>query len=291
MKILIFGASAGGQHYYQNNKNIHQVLAFIDNDENKHGTLIDGISVISPQSIANYDYEKIVVASMYVHSITEQLVQLGIKQDAIEYASKNSMKVDEFPFENPVILKKANQLINLISNLLHDVRHHFIFGTLLGIVRDGRLIPWDDDIDMSLFDADYDQVLQILLDNTDKLEDIFDISIVERFTDEGQRVSIVINCFHEGKVKFFVNFDVIHIVEDMAIQEINKNPLHYYEGFEMIPFENAMIRVPLHYEGYLQYHYGDWRVVRKNTSFFDNATTFFEPKARFKSKVAYSSTK
>jgi hypothetical protein len=49
------------------------------------------------------------------------------------------------------------QLHNALER--HDVWHCLIFGTLLGAVRDGDLIPWDHDLDLLVRPADVDRLL------------------------------------------------------------------------------------------------------------------------------------
>ena len=44
----------------------------------------------------------------------------------------------------------------------HDIPYQIAFGTLLGAVRHGGFIPWDDDFDFLLFDDSYDKATEIL---------------------------------------------------------------------------------------------------------------------------------
>lgn len=55
------------------------------------------------------------------------------------------------------------ELLFFVDELLHrhGLMHWIDFGTLLGAVRDGRLIPWDWDVDVSVLASDFDRILAL----------------------------------------------------------------------------------------------------------------------------------
>lgn len=61
----------------------------------------------------------------------------------------------------------------------HNLRYYFIGGSVIGILRHGGFIPWDDDIDIGMPRKDYDRLMEIL--KTDMPEGY---GICNRHTDE-----------------------------------------------------------------------------------------------------------
>ncbi len=83
-KVIIFGASEGGKKVRQRlPKNIN-VIAFSDNDPNKHGTTIDKIPVVEPEQLLKLNFDYIIIGSMYELEISRQLKLMGIDESKIE---------------------------------------------------------------------------------------------------------------------------------------------------------------------------------------------------------------
>lgn len=290
-KIILFGASRGGMNFIINNHKNYEFLAVADNDNTKIGQMVEGIIIINPSDILTYSFDKVIIASMFFKSISKQLLDLGVPNKKIEYASKNSMKVIQYPFSNSEILSKAEKLIALISNVLKDEQYYFTFGTCLAIVRDGELIPWDDDIDIAIYNNNAEKILDIIQENVLSFDEIIENKIYLRRYSDNRLTSISIDCLKGGEVLFNINLDCIHIEDIYGKTEIDRIPLEFYQEPSVYKFKDSTIKLPTNYLDYLTYVYKDWKVVRKHTSFFNNTTTYVEPTLKVISELVHESKK
>ena len=62
------------------------------------------------------------------------------------------------------------QLLRIVTALLekHEIKYWMDYGTLLGAVRHDGFIPWDDDMDISTIQEDYDKIIKILPSELEK---------------------------------------------------------------------------------------------------------------------------
>lgn len=64
------------------------------------------------------------------------------------------------------------ELLRFIDNVCkkYDIDYWIDYGTLLGAVRHGGFIPWDDDIDLSIIRKDYEKLIEVLPKEISKYE-------------------------------------------------------------------------------------------------------------------------
>ena len=74
-KVLIFGASLGGQTQFDEIKHSHHVVGFLDNNHNKQGSCLKNTPIYSPKEIPHLCFDKIIIASCYHNEIKQQLVR------------------------------------------------------------------------------------------------------------------------------------------------------------------------------------------------------------------------
>lgn len=82
MRLLLFGT---GDYYHRLKKwfNSEDILALLDNNKSLQGSYIDNIQVMSPEEGIRLDYDLVVVLSVYITEMKEQLIKLGVPENKI----------------------------------------------------------------------------------------------------------------------------------------------------------------------------------------------------------------
>lgn len=178
----------------------------------------------------------------------------------------------------------AERMLKKVASILDDcqITYWLEGGTLLGIRRESRLLPWDNDIDISL-----------MVDQSKKLPAFYKALKKANYRVRNRVFEKKIEPFEEGTLrmikirerKFFgllkgnVCLDIFikYPVSDNAFWQIDGKtksvPKKFYENFKTITFKGHDYSIPILTDEYLTYRYGDWETPVKdwNTSTDDKA--------------------
>ena len=84
--------------------------------------------------------------------------------------------------------KVEQEILDVINEICvkHNLRYSLAYGTLIGAVRHGGFIPWDDDIDIIMPRSDYNRFIDIWQKENPKdyvlQNKTFDSDFVQNFT-------------------------------------------------------------------------------------------------------------
>ena len=175
---------------------------------------------------------------------------------------------------------KAIKMLRKVCRILDENKIPYILegGTLLGIIRENRLLPWDNDLDLTIIEEDMDKVLNLksqLWWAGYKIRSRKSKTDMPHFSTGSVRLLKI-------KTKYLFFASGIGLMDIFVKKKIGEKyywvvgkkdhvlksvPSHFYENFTRYNFNGYDYSIPADYEDYLTYRYGDWRETVKDYDF------------------------
>lgn len=176
------------------------------------------------------------------------------------------------------LLKRTLKLTGMITEFLDEngAEYWLEGGTLLGVMRENRLLPWDHDVDLTMKAEDLEKIAKKIrkfryrygyrLEFVRNNEDIFPLKkgAIRLIKVQSRRLFILpgfvqVDLFvkprHEDAMYWTVSNKVL-----------KSTPAKYTDHLTRVDFEGMSLSIPEDYDGYLSYRYGDWRTTQKEYS-------------------------
>ena len=261
--IVIFGAGDFGRRALLHYRGQYRIVAFVDNDPKKLGSLIEGIPVHLPNDLPHLPWDWLFIASSHAPEILCEL--------------KTRYQVPpERIFEVPVstIHANAGQAINLAANLHQlvslldrfSIPYWLDHSSLLGLLRDGD--PCFVDIDLAILD-NHLPALQAMLDAcyppnavcvrrygfSHDLWRPTDIQQIKLF----HSIDIHVKMQSGGKVFWLVGPRLLYADR------------RFYDGCAVWPWQGTPLSLPNHPHAYLTQLYGVWEHPLPHWTYADYA--------------------
>ena len=159
-----------------------------------------------------------------------------------------------------------------------DIPYWLEGGTLLGIIRENRILPWDNDLDISMNKTDQKKLFRVYIKLKLKgyrisfkryKRDIgpfkkgeFRMLKIRNYKPFLRRGDVVMDIFVKRKVgdDYFWTVGVKKPV-------LKSSPAKFTDTLDWIDFRNTKYMIPKDYNGYLSYRYGDWKTPVKTWDF------------------------
>ena len=183
--------------------------------------------------------------------------------------------IDISPMER-IQLQKGNyhrrmkKMLLKTIDILNEKRFKYWLdaGTLLGILRDGDLIPWDYDADLGIPADSADEIMKLRLDflpnyliKRGRIQSPWipgDMRVIKVKTpwEKIRQINFHVDLFCVYPVK-----DKYRWVDSNALKHMDRK---YYDTLSTIEWEGRTINIPNHAEEYLSKRYGNWQVPERN---------------------------
>ena len=209
-------------------------------------------------------------------------------------------------FTNPYEIEIINCLKKITSILeKNNIEYWLTGGALLGAVRDKKLIPWDDDVEIGLWENKHNDLksLSKLFENEDLVIDLLKrdkigihlkdnlpykirLIIFKAKDDYAVRVknNFILILFLK-KLRFILykkliynNFKYkIFDVQDVSFSKYKyKIPIYYFQNITKIQFYDFLVSIPKNSKEYLEFRYGQtWETPSKE---YTDYSDIYRPK-------------
>ena len=133
-------------------------------------------------------------------------------------------------FYIPGIMKRAwGAGLTILSEIdricnQYDIPYYAAAGTLLGAVRNGQCIPWDDDIDIMMLRKDYDKFKEVLKDELAKELSFNTLETQEHHYSFFTTISTQGVDVHSGLLRKYQEYPFMASVDIFVIDELSEKP-------------------------------------------------------------------
>ncbi len=178
------------------------------------------------------------------------------------------------------LLNKALKMLKKVSNIFDDNSISYVLegGTLLGIIRENRLLPWDNDLDITITEDFIPQLLKVR-------HKIWKAGFRTRIRYHKKNIGP----FKKGEIRMMkIQTRKYYFFKDKSLLDIfikrksegkyfwtvgAKNPVlksvdaKFYENFSTVNFNDYNYSIPKEFEEYLTCRYGNWKITQKEWNF------------------------
>ena len=166
--------------------------------------------------------------------------------------------------------REIKKVINAL-NSINSCNYFFSCGTALGVVREGKLLDWDTDIDIDIIEPS-DYLVKNLIFQMKELG----YSLYRTLEKANKFIQVVFVkrpyhsfdfCFWYEKKNYLIN-DVPE-----TLFYLRKHPESLYKQFKYISVKNVEFKIPKDHNSYFIHLYGkDWRKPKRYSNWFSNAS-------------------
>jgi len=171
--------------------------------------------------------------------------------------------------------KTACRMLTDTTKILNEnnINYFFDAGGLLGLMRDGDLIPWDNDLDMLLPSDEFNKFTSIIPELKKKNWRVYTYTMEADGPGWKKGDAKGIKLFNHfflkfGRGRIVMDITVIYRKDESCYRKAMGRtwelPARHFKRFDTFNFKNQSIKIPVETEEYLSYVYGDWRKPKQD---------------------------
>jgi lipopolysaccharide cholinephosphotransferase len=183
--------------------------------------------------------------------------------------------------------KLVGKNLEIALKMLHDVTlamekakipYWLEGGTLLGIIRENRILPWDNDMDISMEEKHKFRLLKVIISlffqgyrisirhfarsivPFKKFE--FRMLKIRNYNGFLRKGDVMLDIFVKRRIK-----DDVYWTVGVKTPVLKSSPIKFCDNLAWHEFEGKKYMIPEDFDGYLTYRYGDWITPVKTWNF------------------------
>lgn len=183
---------------------------------------------------------------------------------------KLGLRSERPPFTGRYYRRARALLLDTVEILNQaDIPYTLDAGTLLGIVRDGDLIPWDNDIDLMLPAESLPALRKVygkILRRGWKVSRTYRMGFASEAWQVGDPRVVKLRSWNPwlfGPGSTLLDITIIYKYQDAywweMARKVCKVSAEYFDRHAILEYAGREVRVPYRYEEYLSRLYGEWR--------------------------------
>ena len=190
--------------------------------------------------------------------------------------------------------ESALQLLETVTEIFDQcsIKYCLTAGTLLGIVREERLLPWVTDLDLRIFRPDVKKLPRAVwkIRFAGYLSRIRHQELIDPPLKKGEKRIVKIfqkaGFLKKGKVTMdcFIatrqDNDYVWSCGGPKLYTKKAVPAHFYDETKVITFRNKDYTAPKDVEDYLTFRYGDWRTPVKEWDYTKDDRAIISPELK-----------
>jgi hypothetical protein len=278
-RVIILGTEELAFTVYQTMQTSHNIIAYCPTKTpTKH--LFTTLPIIPLHMLANTAFEYLLIAVKHTqqNKVLSLLQSLNISSASILYPHTSDLK--QVSFQDKPVLEMAQKALCWVTQALNASPYAYYLdgGTLLGIARGGNLIPWDNDLDLSILAEDTRSVYAHLEQKLDALETLTQCSwtlkyLLHKTSNDiwaaGDIRKIYFKASNNLTMALIARYQHNDFRYYSAVSRLFRNSAHYFSGNETLMFQNTLMKVPKNYKNFLTETYGNWKEEKQDWTYED----------------------